>query len=146
MEAAMDDEVERGIDEDRAIQLRYRAAARAGFLRRFEMLSSGEVAALSRSGVDSALANRWRREARTFAVNVGGADRFPSFQFGDDGNPIPAMAEIIRLFAGRSPWALALWFAAPSGWLNGPSPAAVLRTDPASVVEAAERATEPLMV
>jgi hypothetical protein len=147
LEALVNDDA-RVLNEPRVLQLHRQAEARGGFLRRYETLSSGEVAALSRSNArnTSALANRWKKEGKIFAVSVGRVDHFPGFQFGDDGKPLPAVAGVIEAFAGQTPWATALWFAAPSGWLNGRVPADVIRTDPAAVVEAARRATEPLVV
>lgn len=136
------------LDEPRLLQLHRQAEARDGFLREFTTLTSAEVAELSGSTArnTSALASRWKAEGKVFSVSVGRADRFAVFQFGDDGKPLPAVGEVVRILEGRSGWTLALWFAAPSGWLDGRRPADVLATDPAAVVEAARRAVAPLDV
>jgi len=148
LQSLVDDEGTRVLDQARVLQLHHQAEARADFLRRFETLTSSEIAALSRSTArnTSALANRWKAEGRIFAVTVGRTDRFPAFQFGDDGKPLPAVGEVIGTFAGESDWVLALWFAAPSGWLGGATPASVLAENPAAVVAAARHALEPLAV
>jgi hypothetical protein len=146
LESMVDDAGTRVLDQPRVLQLHRQAEARAAFLKRYETLTSAEIAGLSRSAArnTSALANRWKAEGRIFAVPVGRTDRFPAFQFGDDGKPLPAITEVIRAFAGQGGWTLALWFAAPSGWLGGATPASVVTTDPAAVVEAAAHAVEPL--
>lgn len=146
LDSLIDDAGTRVLDQPRVLQLHRQAEARADFLRRYETLTSAQIAGLSRSVAQntSALANRWKAEGRIFAVPVGRTDRFPAFQFGDNGRPLPAVAAVIRGFAGQGGWTLALWFAAPSGWLGGSTPASALHTEPAAVVEAARRTVEPL--
>lgn len=148
IEALMDDDTLRVLNQPRVLQLHRQAELRADFLRRFETLTSAQIAALGGSSARnaSALANRWKKEGKIFAVSVGRADRFPAFQFGDDGKPLAVVAEVIDAFEGESEWTVALWLAAPSGWLNGLAPLDVLRTDPAGVAEAARRSAEPLIV
>jgi hypothetical protein len=148
LEALVDDDAAHVLNQPRVLQLHRQAELRADFLRRFETLTSAGVAALGGSSArnSSALANRWKKEGKIFAVGVGRADRFPAFQFGDDGKPLPVVAEVIEAFDGESGWTVALWLAAPSGWLNGLAPVDVLRTDPAGVAEAARRSAEPLIV
>lgn len=148
LDALVDDDLARVLNQPRVLQLHRQAELRAEFLRRFEPLTSAEVAGLSGSNArnTSALANRWKSEGKIFAVSTGRADRFPAFQFGDDGKPLAVIADVIRAFDGESGWTLALWFVAPSGWLNGLAPVDVLRNDPAAVAEAARRSAEPLIV
>lgn len=47
----------------------------------------------------SQTAYRWRREGRIFAVTHGGTDLYPAFQFGDDGQPRPIIAEVLAILA-----------------------------------------------
>jgi hypothetical protein len=79
-------------------------------------------------------------------VPVDNADRYPSFQLGEDGKPRSIIKEILLLFEGESGWTIALWFAAPSGWLGDETPAKYLEIDPEAVLEAARRSSEPLEV
>ena len=88
----------------------------------------------------AALANRWRREGRIFAVIYDGRITFPGFQFGADGRPLPIVAEVLRVFgADSSAWQTALWFAGANGWLDGARPVDLLASEPARVAEAARR-------
>jgi hypothetical protein len=148
LEALLEEVETRVLRQPRVLQLHRQAEARDHFLRTVPTLTSSEVAELNGSTArnNSALANRWKAEGRIFAVNVGRTDRFPAFQFGENGKPLPAVAEIIRLFQGETDWTLALWFTAPSGWLGDRSPSSCLQDDPAGVVEAARRAVESLDV
>lgn len=148
LEALLEEVETRVLRQPRVLQLHRQAEARDHFLRTVPTLTSSEVAELNGSLArnNSALANRWKAEGRIFAVNVGRTDRFPAFQFGETGKPLPVVADVIRLFHGQGDWTLALWFTAPSGWLGDRSPSSCLQNDPAAVVEAARRAVEPLDV
>lgn len=148
LEALLEDVGTRVLSEGRVIQLQRQARAREDFLATADTMTSADIAAINGSAARnvSALANRWKAEGRIFGVSVGRVDRFPAFQFDDAGKPLPVVADVIRAFSGQSEWALALWFTAPSGWLGGRTPASVLRTEPASVLEAARHAVEPLDV
>lgn len=148
LDALIEDVGTRVLGEPRVVQLQRQAQARENFLHKFPTLTSAEIAAVNGSTARnaSALANRWKAEGRIFAVTAGRTDLYPAFQFGDDGKPLPGVAEVIRTFQGQNEWALALWFAAPSGWLGGRTPASLLRGDPTAVAVAARRAVEPLEV
>lgn len=148
LDALLQDVDSRVLGEARVVQLQRQARAREEFLAAVDTLTSAEIAEIngSRARNVSALANRWKAGGRIFSVGAGRVDRFPAFQFGDDGRPLPVVADVIRAFAGHGEWAIALWFTAPSGWLGGRTPASVLRTDPASVLDAARNAVEPLDV
>jgi len=96
------------------------AAARREFLADFPTLVSAEVAKAAGSDAKNAaaLATRWRKEHRVFAVPWGGELRYPAFQFDDAGKPLPAIKSVIDAFGVQaSPWQLALWFATPSPYL-----------------------------
>lgn len=137
-----------GLSEPGLVQIHRVAEARAEYLGSQPMLSSAQVAGLGGSQAKNkgALANRWKRTGKIFAVSSGGADQFPAFQFGPDGRPLPSVAKVIKLFKGEHPWNLALWWNAGSGWLAGRTPREVLPSDPEAVVEAARRTMEPLEV
>jgi len=147
--AALIPDAERGVlDEDRMLQLRRQAEVRNAFLRSVSLLTSAEVGELGRSTARnaSALASRWKKEGRIFAVPSGRADLYPAFQFDEHGQPRAVVAEVLRHFAGQSDWVRALWWTSPSGWLGGRRPLDVLGTEPEAVLEAARRSTEPLAV
>lgn len=138
----------RVLSQTRLEQLRIQAKAREHFLATYPTLSSAEVAELSGSSARNraAIASRWKQEGKIFAVSDQNLDRYPLFQFGEDGKPLPAMEEILRLFEGENGWTIALWFAASTDWLGGDPPAARVASDPAAVLEAAQRSVEPLEI
>jgi hypothetical protein len=122
------------------IQVRRNAQAQAALATEFGLLSSAEVASLAGSKATnaSALASRWRREQMVFSVDVDSAARYPGFQFGEDGKPVPVVQEVIAALGEQlSPWELALWFAGSNAWLGGERPVDVLISDPAEVISAA---------
>ena len=126
------------------LQARRNAEARTALLREFGALRSAEVAELagSRAGNRAALANRWRSEDRVLAVGVGDELLYPGFQFTSEGRPHPGVAKALRVLRaapGLTDWQAALWFATPTGWLDGRRPVDLLDEDPAAVAEAAER-------
>lgn len=128
------------------LQARRNAEARAALLRECGALTSSQVAELagSKARNRAALANRWRKEGRIFAVSHHGQTYFPAFQFGSDGRPLPVIAEVLRAFgdAGEG-WPTALWFDGANGWLGGARPIDLLTRDPDEVAKAARReATE----
>lgn len=127
------------------LQARRNAEARAELLNEFGALTSAQVAELGRSRAAnrSAMAGRWRKEGRIFAVSHDGATLFPAFQFDVVGRPRPVLAEVIRHLGGVGTWELALWFTTRSERLGGARPVDLLDADPAAVAEAAEAVLEP---
>lgn len=130
----------------RVLQIQRQAEARESFLGEFVTLSSQEVAEMSGSTArnTAALASRWKADGKVFALSLGRTDRYPAFQFGEDGKPLPIISRVIEVFGDRSPWTIALWFASGSGWLGGSRPVDVLLRRPDEVVEAARRSVEAL--
>lgn len=84
-----------------------------------------------------AVAIRWKQERRIFSVELAGQTLYPGYIFDERGNPIPEVAEILRLFIDYSPLRIASWFESTSSMLHGKRPRERLATDPAAVVEAA---------
>ncbi len=119
------------------------AQLRADFLEQVPAYSSAQLAALAGSQTRNvhALASRWRQEGKVFAVPApSGELLFPAFQFGEDGRPLPPLADIVRAFPARSsPWELALWFWQPNSYLYHRRPLELLTTEPEAVVTAARR-------
>ncbi len=126
---------------------RRNAEARTELLGEFGALTSSEVADLagSKAANRAALANRWRKERRVFAITHHGQIYFAGFQFGADGRPLPAVAEVLSAFGDDEGWQTALWFTAANGWLDGARPVDLLTNDPAEVAKAARREVEELI-
>jgi hypothetical protein len=130
------------------LQARRNAEARAALAKEFGLLSSAEVADLAGSQAKNraALANRWKKEERIFAVSHGGSTLWPGFQFDEDGKPLPVIAEVLAPLSDRgSTWQTALWFTSVNGWLGGRRPVDLLETEPDAVVEAARREADDLV-
>ncbi len=129
------------------LQARRNAEARAELLGEFGALTSSEVADLagSKAGNRAALANRWRKEGRIFSISHHGQIYFAGFQFGADGRPLPAIAEVLSAFGDGGGWQTALWFTAANGWLGGARPVDMLASDPERVADAARREAEELV-
>jgi hypothetical protein len=127
-------------------QARRNAAARQSFLSDFPSLSSGEVAELYGSTAKNraALAQNWRKQDRVFGVPTPSGQRFPLFQFTADGQPKPAIAEVLSALsaAGFNGWQVALWFTGSLASLGDRRPVDVLDEDPGRVIEAAQRVGE----
>jgi hypothetical protein len=130
------------------LQARRNAAARTAFFEEFGFLTAAEVSELASSSARnrSALATRWRKEQRIFAVPQHGAWYYPLFQFGQDGQPLPVIGEVLDKFkgAGMSAWEVALWFTGRNGWLGDRRPVDALGNDPEAVVEAASHETDEI--
>lgn len=93
------------------------AVARREFLAEFPTLTSADVARSAGSAArnTAALATRWRKERRIIAVPWGGELRYPAFQFGHDGAPLPGIRPVLAVFRDTaSDWQVAIWFATPS--------------------------------
>ena len=111
--------------------------------RRYGVLSSVEVAdRLCLKGLHgSELSDDWVKAGRLLAVRrVDGSLEIPGFQFANDGTPLPVVADVLHQFraAGWSDLSIAIWAAAPSGWLADRAPADVW-SDP-SMVDAVRHA------
>lgn len=121
------------------------AAARREFLAEFPTLVSAEVAKAAGSDAKNAaaLATRWRKEQRVFAVPWGGELRYPTFQFDDAGKPLPAIKSVIEaLGVQASPWQVALWFATPSPYVPQDERPIRLLLEPNQLVAAARAERE----
>jgi hypothetical protein len=126
-------------------QLRRNAEARKVFLAEFGALTSKQVAELagSRATNQAALANRWKAQGRIFAVEAGGRSLFPAFQFADNGQARPVVAEVLAAFGPKAAgWQTALWFTGANGWLGAKRPVDLLESAPEAVAAAARREAE----
>ena len=132
---------------EQMLQLRMQAAAREDFIRDVALVDSADLGELlgSKARRRSAMASRLKREGKLLAITFRGVDLYPAAQI-VEGKPSPAIPEILEAFSTGSPWTVALWLNAPSGWLDGEKPIDLLARDPGRVVRAAHKATEPLRV
>lgn len=130
------------------LQARRNAKARETLLQELGALTSTEIAELagSRAKNRAALATRWRKEGRIFAMTHHGQTYFAAFQFGSDGRPLPVIAEVLQAFGDDADgWPTALWFDAANGWLDGARPVDLLNSDPSKVADAARREASELV-
>ena len=123
-------------------QLRRNAEARKAFFAEFGALTSKQVAELvgSRATNRAALANRWKAQNRIFAIEAGGQSLFPAFQFAEDGQARPVVAEVLAALGPRAKgWQTALWFTGANGWLGAKRPVDLLESAPEAVAAAARQ-------
>jgi hypothetical protein len=130
------------------LQARRNAQARKQLLDEFGALKAVEVADLAGSTAEnrSATANRWRHEGRIFGVRYQDAVYFPGFQFADDGQPLPAIRDLLAVLvpAGLTPWEIALWFATRTSALDDRRPVDLLVDDPHALIDAARHEVAPI--
>lgn len=124
------------------LQARRNGAARLALAKEHGFLTSGDIADLNQSAAKNraALANRWKREGRVFAVEQRGADLFPAFQLDERGQPREVIARVLAAMGGARGWETALWFTAANPYLDDQRPVDLLAGAPERVVGAAEQA------
>lgn len=87
------------------------------------------------------------RTGRLLAGMCRGAWVFPGFQFGEGGQPLPGLAQLIPHLP-RVPtdggWTAVLWCFQPHHLLNDRRPCDVLAESPLEVIEAARRDSQPI--
>lgn len=87
----------------------------------------------------------WRTQGEILAVSWQGKEVYPSFQFDDQQQPLPVIADLLNILrhgGNRTEWQNLAWFVSANGWLGGPSPYECL-SDPARVLRAAEMEAMP---
>ncbi|WP_176380135.1 hypothetical protein [Paraburkholderia youngii] len=94
------------------------------------------------AAIPRAVAIRWQQEGKIFSVELAGQALYPGYIFDELGIPIPAVAEILKIFCDYRPFRIASWFESTNGMLHGKRPRERLTTDPAAVVEAARNHVE----
>ena len=102
---------------------------------------NGEVAASN----PSQFASKLRRQGRLLGVRHRGEYLHPDFQFSPKtGVLIEEVAALLGILP-KDPtgWGPALWCFQPTKWLGERSPAAVFRSNPASVIAAAKKEFKP---
>lgn len=118
---------------------------RLHFLDAFETLSKAELIAMVGSDPSAASeVDRWIGERQVFSVPVEGEVRYPAFQF-RDGAPRPVIEKALAILpAERTSWLNALWFVSSNSWIGGPSPIAILDSNPTGVLEAAAHESDEI--
>ena len=93
----------------------------------------------------SAQPNRWKKSGKLFALKRGKSDMYPSYAFGDDFRPLPAMKSILNVFHNKkSDFKIAAWFSSGNSWLRNKRPLDLIGTDPDAVIKAAEIEVSPI--
>ena len=83
----------------------------------------------------------WKRTGKVLSVRFNGTDAYPSFQFAEDGTPLPLMEKVLKaLPATMSPWQRAYWMALPNAKLEGKRPAKSIKAGDDRVVDVASQA------
>jgi hypothetical protein len=89
------------------------------------------------TAADVAEAEAWRAEGRIFSVSHQGTPWYLGFQFGGDGAPLPAVADVLTQLQHWPEWEIATWFVRENGMLNRRRPVDLLEGHPKSVAAAA---------
>jgi hypothetical protein len=112
------------------------------------LYSSKQVRELMGRGTRQSVSELARRGRLLALPQDDGRLAFPAFQFSRNGERLPALEQILRIFDGavETPYTIASWFVTPDGQLDGKTPAAWLRgrRRPEPVLEAATRYAERL--
>lgn len=114
-------------------------AIRARFIREIDTLTTAEVEALSSAALEPGHAreNRRRSQRSLISVPYGGQERYPTFQFGADGELLPVIRDVLAILPDTmTPWEIAFWFVSSNSWLGGPAPRDHL-DDAAAIIAAA---------
>ena len=126
--------------------MRRLAARYARVLAEFGFFTAEELASANHSQAASgtAMVDNWRERGRVFAVphpdkSAHPRDVYSAFQF-EKCQPREVVRDVLKVFARKDRWKLALWFTSNNGWLpDDARPVDLLKSDPKAVVEAARR-------
>lgn len=128
------DEADPELGDPRALGRRAALLAVAGAVWRRHLgplLNTKQVAELLGVGTRQAVHDRVKRR-RILALSTGERGlAYPAFQFGETGEPYPAIASVLETFAeaGLSPYTVASWLVTPQGELDDLAPARWLADD-----------------
>lgn len=88
----------------------------------------------------SAALGKYKNQKRVFAVRAGNRDLYPAFQFSENAEPLPVIAQVLKIVPKDSQgWPLLSWFEARSAVLQDRKPSDVLASAPQKVLAAARR-------
>lgn len=66
---------------------------------------------------------KWKREGRIFSIEIDDTQAYPSYQFDENFQPLPVIAEVLKAFKSESDsWKIAAWFHFPNGYINVDTP------------------------
>ena len=70
------------------------------------------------------IADIWTRTGKVLSLPYKGANAYPSFQFAQDGTPLPLMEKVLKALPREmTPWQCAFWLTSPKLEIGGESPA-----------------------
>lgn len=129
------DERNDAISEDRKIE----------FARKYPLLDDASVHAQWNKGCwqITRIGDIWKRTGKILSVRFEGTDAYPSFQFSEDGTPLPLMEKVLKaLPCEMTPWQCAFWMTSPKKELGGEHPANCIQTGDDRVIDVADRVGE----
>ncbi len=113
------------------------------FARKYPLLDDASVHAQWKKGSwqITRIGDIWKRTGKVLSVPHEGANAFPSFQFAEDGTPLPLMEKVLKaLPCEMTPWQRAFWITTPRKELGGEFPVDCIQAGDERVVDAAGRA------
>jgi len=60
---------------------------------------------------------QWVADGKIFGVEHDGSQFYATYQFGENGLPLPIIKEILQLLREEDAWAIAAWFHFPNSWI-----------------------------
>ena len=126
----------RRLDERREAM---RASAVQAILQNSEWVTASQLSDIINPALRNkhAKASSFLKDKRVFALLKDGENIYPRYQFDATGQPIPVVAEILKVFDGYTGFRVAAWFESTSSALNGKRPREVLETMSREVLAAA---------
>jgi hypothetical protein len=118
---------------------------RKQFIEEYPSWTSAEIARQSTSLArnQAAIASRWAKEKKVFAIDYQGQKWFPKFQF-QHGRPIPAVSRVLEMFPEHATgWDLAYFFTTPNANIANRRPYELLKEGPSRVVSLAQAFVHP---
>lgn len=118
------------------------------FAQRYPLLDDTEVHAQWKTGswMITRIGDIWTRTGKVLSIPFEGASAYPSFQFAEDGTPLPLIEDVLKaLPQDMTPWQCAFWMTSPKKELGGDCPANCIKAGDARVVEAARNTARIFM-
>jgi hypothetical protein len=127
---------------NKIIEARMLGQAIAAILASSDFVPASDIAEAAHfsSKNPSSQPNRWKRGGQIFAINYKGTDLYPFYAL-DPGaglRPLEIMTDILKVFANRTGWQIAFWFASLNSYLNDKMPKDLLLSEPENVLRAAQ--------
>jgi hypothetical protein len=71
----------------------------------------------SRPNVKSQQFLQWVADGKIFGVEHDGSQFYATYQFDENGLPLPIIKEILQILREHDAWAIAAWFHFPNPWI-----------------------------